>query len=94
MKIAPGEIEKILLKYDNIKEAAVVAINTQNSLTPKIIKAFIVLKDEKKSVGLQDLRKFCLKEMEGYKIPQALEILSELPKTDSGKIKRLSLLSG
>lgn len=88
LKIAPGEIEEVLLKHDDIIEAAVIGIRSDNLLTQNL-KAFIV--SNNKNISNSELESFCLKNLEPYKIPNSFKILSSLPKTHSGKIKKNEL---
>ncbi len=85
MKIAPGEVEEVLLRYDGIIEAAVIGTPSEDR-SDEVVKAFIVCKDN--NVNVMDIQKFCLRELESYKVPQIIEIVDQLPKTGSGKIKR------
>ncbi len=85
LKVAPGEVEEILLKYDGIVEAAAVGVRSSDDISDEIIKAFIITDDE---LSIKDLEKFCLEKMESYKLPTEFEIVESLPKTSSGKIQR------
>lgn len=92
LKVAPGEVEEVLLKYHGILETAVIGYKSPEEINEEIIKAFIVVNDENKFRNLDDLKKYCLREMEAYKIPKEFEIVKSLPKTSSGKIQRHLLL--
>jgi len=90
--IGPFEVEDALVKHPFVKECAVVA--SPDEIRGNIVKAFIVLKDgvnpsEPSLVSnLQDH----VKELTApYKYPRAIEFLAELPKTTSGKIRRIEL---
>jgi len=85
LKVAPGEIEEILLKYEWIAEAAVVGVKSSDDISNERIKAFIITDDE---LSIKDLEKFCLENIESYKLPSKFEIVESLPKTASGKIQR------
>ena len=43
-------------------------------------------------LSIKDLEKFCLENMESYKVPSVFEIVESLPKTASGKIQRHLLI--
>jgi acetyl-CoA synthetase len=89
--IGPFEVEDALVKHAAVAECAAVA-----SPDPKrghIVKAYIVLKkgyaaSEALVVELQDHVK---KLTAPYKYPRKIEFVSELPKTTSGKIRRVEL---
>ena len=61
LKVAPGEIEEILLKYAGISEAVVVGVQSSDDISSEMIKAFIVIDNE---LSIKDLEKFCLENME------------------------------
>jgi long-chain acyl-CoA synthetase len=90
-KISPYEIEKSLLKFPNVKDAAAIGIHSQETGLTTSIKAFVVLADDALAFDSNALRKHCLSELEAYKIPSAIEVVPNLPKTQSGKTKRLEL---
>jgi len=89
LKVAPGEVEEILLKYNGIAEAAVVGVKSSDDISDEMIKAFIVTDDE---LSIKDLKKFCLENIESYKLPSEFEIVESLPNTASGKIQRHLLI--
>jgi len=89
--IGPFEVEDALLKHEFVKECAVVA--APDEIRGNVVKAFIVLKDE--IVGSEDLKKeiqlFVKKLTAPYKYPRMIQFINQLPKTDSGKIRRVDL---
>ena len=89
LKVAPGEIEEVLLKHENIIEAAVIGIKSNDIFLTETIKAFIVINNNDLSV--KEIESFCLNNLESYKIPNIFEIISSMPKTNSGKIKKIDL---
>ena len=90
LSVSPIEVESILSGYESIIEACVVAIDSRSEILSKEIKAFIVT--DKQNICLESLKKFCLDKLEPYKIPHVFELVDDLPKTSSGKLKR-NLLS-
>ncbi|MCO7125757.1 AMP-binding protein [Sporolactobacillus shoreicorticis] len=89
--IGPAEVEDALLKHEAIKDCAVVA--SPDAIRGNIVKAFVVLKDgysENPSL-IPQLQKFVKNQTAPYKYPRAIEFVSELPKTVSGKIMRSTL---
>jgi len=89
-KVAPGEIEEILLSYEGILEAAVIGLKPSNEVTGESIKTFIVTKN--KDISFEDIKRHCLENLESYKIPVEFEIVSSLPRTNSGKIQKHLLI--
>ena len=92
-KVAPREIENTLQSLPGIVEAAAVGI--PDPLLGQVIKAYVVL-DEKTGAGLtaQDLLRHCYQTLEEYKVPRQIEIRESLPKTPSGKIRKIELKEG
>lgn len=84
-KVWPREVEDVLYKHPAVREAAVIGI--VDSYRGETVKACISLKAGA-SVGEEDVILHCRKFLAGYKVPRVVEILSELPKTPTGKIQR------
>jgi len=86
-RISPIEIEDIVCQIPGIVECAVVGI--QDKILGEAVGLFVVgdgsLIEEKVIIS------YCKKNLASYKIPKKIEIVSELPKTTSGKIKRRKL---
>jgi acetyl-CoA synthetase len=90
--IGPFEVEDALVKHPLVKECAVVA--SPDEIRGNIVKAFVVLRDGV-DINTPDLVKMLqdhVKELTApYKYPRKIEFLTELPKTTSGKIRRIEL---
>ncbi|MFF2449286.1 acyl-CoA synthetase MbcS [Neobacillus sp. NPDC058068] len=90
--IGPFEVEDALVKHPFVKECAVVA--SPDEIRGFIVKAFVVLKEEVDSTD-PDLTKTLQDHVKAltapYKYPRKIEYLTELPKTTSGKIRRIEL---
>lgn len=90
--ISSLEVENILLRHPNIREAAVVAMPDQR-LTEKAC-AYVVLEDPEQTLLLEELVTFMLgQEIAKHKFPERLELVGELPRTASGKVKKGELRS-
>lgn len=83
LKVFPTEIEDVLNSYTEIAEAAVIKV--EHRLQGEVPKAVIVLV-EGAEINKSDIRKYCEKRMSRYKIPRVIEFVTELPKTQGGKI--------
>jgi acetyl-CoA synthetase len=89
--IGPFEVEDALVKHPYVRECAVVA--SPDEVRGHVVKAFIVLQ-ENISVNeeLIALLQNHVKELTApYKYPRKIEFVEELPKTTSGKIRRIDL---
>lgn len=90
--IGPFEVEDALTKHPAVKECAVVA--SPDEIRGNIVKAFIVLQNPslKDSPTLvKELQDHVKATTAPYKYPRAIEFIEELPKTASGKIRRVEL---
>lgn len=89
--IGPFEVEDALMKHESVKECAVVA--SPDPIRGNVVKAFIVLKegiDGTDSLA-KELQDFVKKLTAPYKYPRIIQFTEALPKTDSGKIRRVAL---
>src|SRR3954467_6460172 len=89
--VSPFEVESALAAHPAILEAAVVGAEDSDGLTKP--KAFVVLRDgHPPAAGLVgELQAFVKAALAPYKYPRWIEIVSELPKTATGKIQRFKL---
>ncbi|MEI3613938.1 acyl-CoA synthetase MbcS [Pseudogracilibacillus sp. SO30301A] len=89
--IGPFEVEDILVKHPSVQECAVVG--SPDEIRGQIVKAFIVLREkaEDKETLIKELQQYCKKHTAPYKYPRQIEFIKELPKTSSGKIRRVEL---
>jgi len=85
-RIGPFEVESALLEHDAVAESGVVAKS-------HIVKAFVVLADglEGGEALKQQLQEHVKTTTAPYKYPCEIEIVDALPKTVSGKIRRIDL---
>jgi acetyl-CoA synthetase len=90
--IGPFEVEDALVKHPYVKECAVVASPDRDR--GNVVKAFVILKDgiKETEADLVKMLQSHVKEMTApYKYPRRIEFVDELPKTSSGKIRRIEL---
>ncbi len=91
--VSPFEVESALLTHPAVLEAAVVPhADPDGLLKPK---AFVVLRADTKTDGLQEALKDHVKQKIGvWKYPRWIEVVETLPKTATGKIQRFKLREG
>ncbi|MBM4762568.1 acyl--CoA ligase [Bacillus sp. B15-48] len=90
--IGPFEVEDALVKHPVVKECAVVA--SPDVIRGSVVKAFVVLKEgtDEMDPNLISILQNHVKSMTApYKYPRKIEFIQELPKTTSGKIRRVEL---
>ncbi len=90
-RVGPFEVESVLLEVDEVLESAVVG--SPHPVKGFEVKAFVVLKP-----GIQPGEHLARKifdhsrhHIAPYKMPRIIEFVAELPKTISGKIRRVEL---
>jgi acyl-coenzyme A synthetase/AMP-(fatty) acid ligase len=90
-RIGPFEVESVLIEHPAVAEAAVVG--SPHALRGNVVKAFVVL--QQNHVPSEELAheifNFSRERLAHYKAPRILEFTTELPKTSSGKIRRIEL---
>jgi len=87
-KVAPKEVENVLYRMEGISEAAVVGIS--DPVLGQAIKAVVVVRDP--NIRPVDILAHCRANLEDFMTPKWVEIVSELPKTPSGKIDKKLLV--
>jgi long-chain acyl-CoA synthetase len=87
-RIAPREIEEVLLKDHNVFETAVVG--RPDAILGESICAFVVLKDGQTS-STQELLRLCHDNLPQYKMPREIFFVNSLPKTENMKVKKAEL---
>ncbi|MEO1216259.1 MAG: AMP-binding protein [Bacteroidota bacterium] len=90
-RIGPFEVESVLIEHDAIVEAAVVA--SPHPMRGYAVKAFVMLKEgvEANESLARDIFAFTEERLAKYKVPRIIEFPEALPKTISGKIRRIEL---
>ena len=89
--IAGPEIEEVLLSHPDVAECGVVGV--PDEARGQIVKAYVILRDgaapgDAKARELQDLVKA---RIAPYKYPRAIEFVTTLPRTNTGKLQRFLL---
>jgi acetyl-CoA synthetase len=90
-RIGPFEVESVCLEHPAVAEAAAVA--SPDERRGMVVKAFVVLaKGHEPSDELADeIKAFVRDHLSAYAYPRRIEFVSDLPKTLTGKIRRIEL---
>jgi acetyl-CoA synthetase len=90
-RISPFEVESALIEHRAVAESAVVA--KPDNIRGEIVKAYIVLASgyDASEALATDIQKFVKQHSAPYKYPREIEFMTTLPKTISGKIRRVEL---
>ncbi|WP_068614754.1 acyl-CoA synthetase [Paenibacillus tuaregi] len=89
--IGPFEVEEALMKHPAVKECAAVA--SPDEIRGAVVKAFIVLMEGTEGTPglIKELQSHVKALTAPYKYPRKIEFIASLPKTNSGKIRRVEL---
>lgn len=82
--VYPNEVEDAVVLLDGVLEAAVIGV--PDELAGERVKLFVVLNDF--SVTVASIKAHCKEHLTGYKRPKQIEIVTELPKNNVGKVLR------
>lgn len=92
-RVGPFEVESALMTHPAVVECAITAV--PDEIRGQIVKATIVLASEYKSKAgdalAKELQNHVKNETAPYKYPRVIEFVDELPKTISGKIRRVEI---
>ena len=92
-RIGPFEVESALMTHPAVVECAITGV--PDDIRGMVVKATVVLgKEWKDNAGddlIKELQQHVKKETAPYKYPRIIEFVDELPKTISGKIRRVEI---
>ena len=92
-RIGPFEVESALMTHPAVVECAITGV--PDDIRGMVVKATIVLsveyKDKAGEALIKELQDHVKRETAPYKYPRIIEFVEELPKTISGKIRRVEI---
>ena len=86
--ICPQEIEEVLLDHEVVDNAGVVGVH--DPVHGENVRAYITLKEGARRPSSQELIQFARARV-GYKAPEEIEFLAEMPLNATGKVDRVTL---
>ena len=89
-KIAPQEIDEVLLQHPAVGEAATFAV--PHATLGEDVASAVVLRPDAVAEP-KDIRRFVIGRIADFKIPRQVFIVSEIPKGPTGKVQRTGLAS-
>jgi acyl-CoA synthetase (AMP-forming)/AMP-acid ligase II len=87
--VYPAEVENVLLRHPGISRAAVVGMPDRR--LGEVGMAFVVLQPAAASTTGDDIIGWCREQMANFKVPRAVEVVSDLPLNASGKVEKTVL---
>ena len=87
-KVAPREVENAIYLLPGVTGCAVVGV--ADAQLGQAVKAYVTLA-EGSALNARDIIRHCLARLESHMAPQSVDIVDELPRTESGKIRHASL---
>ena len=88
--VFPKEVEELIGTHEAVSEVAVAGLPDES--TGEIIKAWVVLRDDKKgTITEEEMLAWCKANMASFKAPKLLEFRDEIPKNLIGKVLRREL---
>lgn len=87
-KVAPKEVEQALYNIRGVRDAAVIGV--PDEILGQAVKAFVVLENGV-TLTEKDIQRECQARLENFMVPKYVEIVPDLPKTATGKIKKTDL---
>jgi O-succinylbenzoic acid--CoA ligase len=86
--VAPAEVEAVLRAHPAVADAGVFA--RQDAEWGEAVTARVVLRPGASATG-EELRAFAAEHLARFKVPKAVELADDLPRTESGKLLRREL---
>ncbi len=86
--VYPNEVEAIVNEHKAVLECGCVGVKDEKS--QEAVKVYIVL-HEGQNASEEEIISFCREKLTAYKVPKQVEFISEIPKTNVGKVLRREL---
>jgi benzoate-CoA ligase family protein len=91
MWISPREIEDVLRGHPDVRDAAVALLDDGSGVP--VLKAFLLCDRDDRALR-RELASLCRERLAAFKVPKAFEVVTELPRTATGKLQRFRLREG
>jgi acyl-CoA ligase (AMP-forming) (exosortase A-associated) len=89
-RLSPTEVEEIVSRYDGVIES--VAFGMDDDELGQVVHAAVAI-DSGDNFSLDDMQKFCLKNMPSYMVPKQIHLFyGSMPRTSTGKIDRQTVI--
>jgi acetyl-CoA synthetase len=90
-RVGPFEVESVLMELPYVLECAVTGIPDKNR--GQLVKATVVLTEGTEGTRelAKEIMRYAKEHMAHYKVPRVVDFVEELPKTISGKVRRVEI---
>lgn len=88
-KVSPAEVENVIYCLPSVREAVVVGI--PDPLLGEAVCAFVTPR-EGAQLSVQQIKRACGERLENYMVPKYVLLVSDLPRTENGKLSRKLVL--
>jgi long-chain acyl-CoA synthetase len=89
-KVSSVEVENTIHDIPGVRQAAVIGV--PDELLGQAVRAYVVL-HEGATLGERDIIRVCRAKLENFMVPRDVVLVSELPHTESGKVRKKSLVA-
>ena len=87
-RISPEEVENLLIASGAVHEACALGVDDPDGVVGQVVLAVVSLRDGPPGDAVQAIRDHMVANAPAYMVPREIVVVSELPKTPSGKIDR------
>lgn len=85
--VYPNEVEEAIAAHPKVLECGAIGVPDEHS--GEVVKVFVVKKDD--TLSEKDIKAWAKQHLTGYKRPKQVQFVTELPKSNVGKILRKEL---
>ena len=85
-RVHPHDVEEVICEMPGIREVAVIGVDDE--ILGQTIKAFVVASEQPPRAE-DRIKAYCRQRLASYKIPRHIAFVDSLPRTASGKVRRL-----
>ena len=87
--VYPKEVENVLVHHPAIADLAIIGL-TDIDGWGEVVTAVVIPKSGH-CLSLEEMKEFCRGKIAGYKIPKALKLIDDIPRTFTGRVKKFEL---
>ncbi len=88
-KVAPVEVEDVALKHPSVHDC--VCVPYDDRMRGRVVKMLVQVKDGQ-SLDAESITEFLSEKLEAYKVPQIIDQVQEIARTNNGKLNRKQMI--